>query len=350
VQSIPDDIMPLLDGTANDEGILLLKYFQLGQGAVELYRANRGIGFILACCGRFNRPLSPEAIARMVYWPQRRILEYIRFPDTELFRQVLRSLTGYQLRVDFLRRLRGLYHSRAAVALLQHTKVINQEAVQWLQRTQYREIYTPRLITEVAGLDVAEVIKIHGADDLQLLGEAARFGLWKKRPIHSLRHLAKQVTLVRSSIGTVDAPLPPPPTEGDLSIVPLRTADEMVREGRELVHCLGQTMHLLSALHGRSVYYKVLWPKRGTLEILRDAGGICSLGQFRWAGNEEPESKELASMDHRMAQLVGSAYRTRTNPEDADGSLANCGPNLGLSVTNAPAADPGRLIKGTHAA
>jgi hypothetical protein len=311
IGAIPPAVFQLFTNTGNENGMGLLKFFQLRPEAIELFEANRGIGYLLAYARQFRRGLGPAEVEAMVCWPQRKILRALGFPDTELMRQVMRKMEPTHQETRVLKAVRRLFHCRATAALLQHTHFIHLEVILWLDASNHRELYTPRLIAEYAEIDDDTRWEIKCLDGFQLLAEAAQTGLWKRRPIISLRHLKKQVAKVRVSIGSVAAPLPAPPTEGDLGLIPLRTGPQIIEEGRAMKHCLGFSYQLLNALHGRSYFYQVLTPKRGTLEVRRVDTGFWEQGEFEWANRQLPTGEEVWAMDHRLRELIGPGYQFR---------------------------------------
>jgi hypothetical protein len=315
IAAIPTDVWEILE-SANvwrDEAatIRLLKFFQTGPEAIQLYRGNQGVGYLLANARSFKRKLQAEDIRRMVFWPQRKILGALGFPATELMRQIVRNLTFWELSNDVLKQVRRLCHSRATADLLQQVRSIDCDVIGLLDQTEhpYRELLSPGFIRSYAEAGREERGKF-AVQDLWLLSEAAELGFWKKRPLLSLRHYHKQVDKVLKSLGSTSAPLPAPPTEGDHSIAPLRSASEIIAEGREQQHCLGRTWHLLRVFNGESYFYRVLQPRRGTLELCYGSSGFWQIRQFRWTANEQPTEEETGAMDCRLQELMGENYKS----------------------------------------
>jgi hypothetical protein len=257
IAAIPADVWEILQ-SANvwrDDAVTmrLLKFFQTGPEAIQLYRGNRGVGFLVANARSFKRKLQTGDIRRMMFWPQRQILGALGFPATELMCHIMRRLTFWELSIDVLKQVRRLYHRRATAALLKQVRPIDCDVIGLLDQTEplCREFFCPSFIKSYAEADREERAKFQLAD-LWLFAEAAQFGFWRKRPLLSLRHYHKQIAKVLKSLGSTSAPFPEPPTVGDPDTVPLRSAAEMIAEGKEQQHCLGQTGHILNVLNPTS--------------------------------------------------------------------------------------------------
>ena len=310
-EAIPQEVDTVLNGIPSENLMQILQFAQLGPRAIELLVANRGVGVALACAGSFNRMFTPAEVAKMIAWPQRRILAELGFPGTELVRLVMRDLRSMLLSVRWLKRINQVYSSPETAALLRSTHTFVPRVLTMLGAAEYRELCTPKLIEDCTKLTMAQSDRVGGADGLRLLTEAARFGLWRMRPLQSYRHYEKQVTRIRRAIGPHHYPLPAPPSTGNEHVIPLRSATDMVAEGRELHHCLGGIGYLLEALAGRRYYFRVLQPRRGTIELRRKKDGRWRLGEFRWMHDEKPNLGEVITMDRCLHELIKDRYDPR---------------------------------------
>lgn len=100
-------------------------------------------------------------------------------------------------------------------------------------------------------------------------------------------------------------PFPPPPIPGDAALQPIRDGEALVREGRDLRHCVGDYVGEVHA--GRRYFYRWLEAERATVEL--------SLGEdLRWRLSEAlgPDNVGISGGTRdRIAALVASQARAR---------------------------------------
>ncbi|NDY55841.1 hypothetical protein G3N56_03680 [Desulfovibrio sulfodismutans] len=89
-----------------------------------------------------------------------------------------------------------------------------------------------------------------------------------------------------ATLGGKNEDFPPPPIPGTNAIIPIRTAMELLLEGREMRHCV--FCHLPEVQAGEAYVYKVLSPERATLMIARSRYGGYRIEDIRLACNAEP--------------------------------------------------------------
>ena len=83
---------------------------------------------------------------------------------------------------------------------------------------------------------------------------------------------------------------PKPPIQGNENIIHIDNAYELKSEGRELSHCVGSYTDL--ARKGHSIYYKIIKPERGTIEIYLQ-GKKYVINQFKLAHNKNPSKQSM---------------------------------------------------------
>lgn len=78
-------------------------------------------------------------------------------------------------------------------------------------------------------------------------------------------------------------PFPPPPFPGTENLVPITTADDLLEEGRRQRNCVGA--YAGRVRRGRCYIYRLLAPKRATVEIVLRKNG-WRLGEIKAAENQ----------------------------------------------------------------
>jgi hypothetical protein len=305
--AVPPELVVPNDGMAQ---FPLLRFAQSGPHPASLCRTNPALALMLAWPEMFQPALTPGDAARMADWPQRRILAAFGFPPTERMRKRLAALGQSGLNSELLLELRSICKRPELEELLRLVARPNFATLMWLRTTVRHGISTPSLVADFARQtesgDFAGTTDF--PDEASLLCQAAQFGLWQPRPLHSLHQLHKVAVKLSRHLQRTAKALPAPPTEGDLGLVPLRTADELADEAREARNCLGRTTFLVAALAGHTCYFRVLSPKRGTLELRMRAPGKWRLGQFQWVGNTEPDDNERHEVAERLHRLLGDSF------------------------------------------
>ena len=95
---------------------------------------------------------------------------------------------------------------------------------------------------------------------------------------------------------------PPPPVPGTSEIVHVGTVGELLREGREMHHCVGS--YAEDCLLGTSFIYRVLAPERATLEI-RVRDGRVVVKQIKLACNRAPAAATVAAVRGWLVRAGG---------------------------------------------
>jgi len=139
-------------------------------------------------------------------------------------------------------------------------------------------------------------------------------------PISRMRHLAEvHDTLIEDVIRArcldIDIPFPPPPVKGSEFIVPITTVRELIEEGRLQHNCVASYIEWI-ALHQRVFIYRVLWPERCTLSIIRRSNKWI-MSELKRACNESPsEATRRVVADWFAQSLSGNAGHIETRELD----------------------------------
>lgn len=93
-----------------------------------------------------------------------------------------------------------------------------------------------------------------------------------------------------------------PPIPGNKYIIPILTEEDLIAEGKVMRHCIGS--YADEVRNGKSYIYRVLSPERATLEIRCDT---LKKGQFKLAGNQNPSSHSLATVNRWLTEYKTSS-------------------------------------------
>jgi len=136
------------------------------------------------------------------------------------------------------------------------------------------------------------------------------------------------------SVGGYDK-FPQPPLEGNGSIVPICSLEELYQEGREMRHCVGS--YADQVWQGRSFFYRVLKPERATLEVkITDSGPVFR--ELLLKRNGQPDDSTVANVKRwlsgnnsppfnsrqvRPSQFIHFSSRLKTRPYRGGNLAAN---------------------------
>jgi hypothetical protein len=95
-------------------------------------------------------------------------------------------------------------------------------------------------------------------------------------------------------------PLPPPPVQAGHGIEPITEQMELIREGREMRHCIAS--HLFSVVSGDYAVYRMFEPERLTIEVLVTQWGQCFIREVRGKGNKLPSAEAMSLIEKWFLQ------------------------------------------------
>lgn len=284
----------------------LLCLFARCPGALDLSRSNPALCYALASNWVFHKPavkLPMRAARALAGKKQRQILGWLGFPTTEAARRLLQKIDPAALNVVRLLQIREmLANDGEMVQWLSHLPRIDPRMLEIVTTRWYRPLLTGRLLREIDALPVGtrgkppELLLFQDVDRLRWrLPDAPVRG-----PFKSLRRLQayhdelaevdRQRWEEQRAAGRAGGPFPLPPFAGTAAIRPLRTADELYREGVEMKHCVGIYGDQVRA--GQCYIYQVLEPVRATLQVVwNPSARKWQPGELQQAGNRKvPET------------------------------------------------------------
>lgn len=190
-----------------------------------------------------------------------KLLSRIRFADLDL--------------PGDLNSLRRALRHRQARKWLRHLPDVHPGVFRLLADPRRRRTATYALLRSFAAPHADADYWLHLIDDVVGLMELLHPG----RPIPRLRDGASLTELHGTLLhdeGAWDAVraryvhFPAPPIPGNTEIQPIRSVEELNREGREVGHCIGS--QYASMAHGESYAYRILYPERATVLLTRHQG------------------------------------------------------------------------------
>lgn len=280
----------------------LLCLFARCPGTLDLSRSNPAVCYALASNWVFHKPgvkLPMRAARALAGKKQRQILGWLGFSATEATRRLLQKIDPSALSVVRLLQIREmLANDGEMVQWLSHLPRIDPRMLQIVTTRWFRPLLTGRLLREIDALPVGT----HGnPPGLVLLKDLDRLRLGLpdapvRGPFESLRRLQayhdelaeldRRRWEEQREAGRAGGAFPSPPFAGTAAIRPLRTADELYREGAELQHCVGIYGDDVRA--GRCYIYQVLEPVRATLQVVwNPSARKWQPGELQQAGNRK---------------------------------------------------------------
>ena len=103
-------------------------------------------------------------------------------------------------------------------------------------------------------------------------------------------------------------PIPEPPLQSGYSIEPITRQMDLIKEGREMKHCIAS--HLFNVVAGDYAVYRMAEPERLTIEVLVTQWGQCFIKEVRGKGNKLPSAEAM--------QVIEQWFQ-ENQPESNDG-------------------------------
>jgi hypothetical protein len=269
----------------------LLRLFHAREQALELAAQNPALCFALANYRHFNdRCGAFETAVRASASRMREIAWWLGFPRTDGAVRILGKLAPESASVELLRPLRKALELPETAKILAHLPKLNAGVIALVIDPQLRAVSTPQLLPEVGEIDAEKYKAITAA----LLDQTLRM-LFTTRPQSStpriqsrerLRAMHDEVSVeYRRSEPAVEngVALPNAPLRGTPDIIPIRTADELIAEGRTQDNCVATYIDRMR--QGHVFIYRVLKPERATLSIVRGPHGDWEIGELAAQSN-----------------------------------------------------------------
>lgn len=297
----------------------------------ELLRSNPVMAFVLANDQRINWGvyLKEMSLDKIIGMKQAALLELLELPGSKSMVQLFRKIQPASAHPRLRSQIRYCLRNDASMKQLSHLKQVNAGVLHLLASVErIRRHVTPQLLEEVS----RNRRNNHYPFAAHQLGECERWHsrMYQNRTLPKIRSMEKLAALHEELAGEVTRllelqraeqaerqrqaqaerdrdlekfmkkPFPKPPVPGTAEIIALRTAGELMEEGRRQHNCVGN--YGITVQSGGCYVYRVLKPERATLSIVRSAGNQWSVGQLKSVCNRQVQP---ATKQHVERWLAG---------------------------------------------
>lgn len=278
--------------------------------AVDLVSTHPAIGFLLAqhCKGQIK---GRSDLPRFSHIKQKVLAHKFGFPETDAAVNILRKVPPESLNSRRLIQLRTALANPEIQKNLSHLEVINAGVIELVGDPELWRQTAPRLLQEVAG-HRAENYRAETAESLHqilIMERTVRPG--RCSTFQSRERLQKfhdELTLEycrRAPEEVKNCVFPRPPLPGATNcIVPLRSPADLIEEGRMQSNCVAS--YAKQVEDGDIFIYRVLFPERATLSIVRHDHGTWELGELKAAGNARVSAATERMVENWLAQFFNT--------------------------------------------
>jgi len=285
-RAIPRDIANAVEKLGSRQW-QLLRLCQVRPKSVDLLNQTPALGYCLAHHEHFRASIGDdlERAAEISRMKQRDILRWLRFPDSKACAKIVAKIAPSAVTLPGLEALRGQLRDKELQTRLGHLGAINAVVIKTVQHPTVRRRLSPSLLTELSELpDSANAPRV-----APMLEDICRLEpILSREPkpaeFRSMAQIIYHHETVTDEFIRFQKDLeernqfPPPPIGGNADIVPLKNAEELVREGREQHNCVGS---YADKVRTKQVYiYRVLRPERATLAIEPGPDGNWEIQQL----------------------------------------------------------------------
>ncbi len=322
---IPVELVAITEPFASHQWILL-KLLHDEAAFLDLARANPVLAYGLAN-NHEMRGTKPEAGAFQAvcycHRKQRDILKWLGFPGSDAMVRFFKRVRPESASPSMLRRIQtAIQNDGNALECLAHYPRINAGMLMWVIDRVLTGLSTPKLLNEVAeNPDDMHTAATAGAlqDALCLMKEFApartippftriaqihdfqktvdiEYQDYRKRKDEERKHPPPHPPRAAPSPKPQPRPFPEPPLPGIDGIVPLISPLELRLEGQAQHNCV--ETYKTRVKKGEIYIYKVMWPERATLSIVKGADGCWTRGELKKAGNGQVRSATRRFVDN----------------------------------------------------
>lgn len=296
-------------------GVLFLHHG--GSAAMELCQSNPNLVRLLFhgqrigqayIYGKSETHLLRQVLKRL-HLPQKELLPLIDLPAESFWIKLLKKTTAEVISKVGHSRFQKACCAFEARNLLCHLPRLNKLVFQILEMPDY-----------VGFLPVSCMLELFQADDpgenlfehvTELMRAAATtdFKIPRPRTVEGLKESVQRLwemerRELQEKLGKT--PLPAPPFPGQLNIFPLDSVVKIVLEGREMRHCAHT---LLEKVMEQTHYlYKMDWPERCTIALVKNGDQPWMLSQVRLSRNREPQKETLNAVHAWLSQAKIRKY------------------------------------------
>lgn len=271
---------------------------------LELLQSNPALAY-LWIRGQRDEELSAHHIEAAALTPQRALLAGLAVPGSKSALKVLRKVHVPALGWDLAERLQVILRDDALLSRVRHLPRLGTGVAAVAAEPGLLQCCSPALLAEMAE-SKEELYAAPTAARLEDLLEMGRT-LGEDRPApfrdRSQVHASHRALLQRyqehlRQAGTrtvAGSRFPLPPVPGTQTIQPLQSEQELVAEGREQDNCVATYAARVRA--GTHYIYRLTWPQRCTLSIVRDHEGEWVRRELEISGNRPASPQARQTVD-----------------------------------------------------
>jgi hypothetical protein len=257
--------------------------------AMDLVSTHPAIAFLLAhhYIGRFQAPIQ---CPRLSHLKQKVLVQQFGFPATDAVVNILKKVPAESASLRRLGRLRDALGNPEIQKVLSHLGVVNAGVIELAGDSEFWRQTSPRLLREVSE-SLAEKYRADTAEALHqilIMQQAlrkehqsifqSRNQLLRVQDELALEYCQKAPAAIKACV------FPRPPLPGAANcIIPLRTPADLLEEGDAQDNCVATYAKRVE--DGDVFIYRVLFPERATLSVVRGENGTWERGELKTARN-----------------------------------------------------------------
>ncbi len=271
----------------------VLRMVQEREAAADLLEQNPALGFCAANLGKFRTLFGNLGIqaAELSRRPQREVLAWLGFPDTQAWVNIVRKIRPETVTVERVLALRAVSVVPEVTQRLAHVPAINTGLLELANQPNLLAQVSPAVLNEIATAEEerlqASAVRLveDMVRELERMGRRPRLASLKtlanlrQRSHEVAEEFQQHVDVMRSAGNFLEPPVP-----GSADIVPLTDAGQLLEEGRAQRNCVGG--YTSRVVGGKVFVYRVLKPERATLSLRLGADGGWEIEQLLRACNQ----------------------------------------------------------------
>lgn len=238
---------------------------------------------------------SAEQINHLLGDKQVKLCSLVGLSERKQVVKLLKKAASLKLQKSELESFVELLETPAVCDYLSHQKTISPAVLKLLRTNQWLVLSKARaLIPSLCQPEFRRIFDdvLRMIEDVSQLQNCATTAALQRLHDNLVEELneSRGTKLIRDPMGN-PRPIPPAPLQSAYSIEPITEQIELIKEGREMRHCIAS--HLFSVVSGDYAVYRMLEPERLTIEIVVTDWGQCYLKEVRGKGNRLPTAKSM---------------------------------------------------------
>lgn len=303
--SFPKDIANAVERFPSEQWSIL-HLLKNDPQAIDLVSTHPAVAFLLAhhFIGRFHGRGEHH---RFSHLKQRVLARHFGFSATDAVVNILKKVPQESVSLRRLGQLRTALRDPEIQKILSHLEVVNAGVIELVGDPEFWRQSSPRLLREVSG-HLVEKYRADTAESLhQILVMQQTVSPGQRSTFQSREQLLRVhdelvLEFCRRAPETVkNCAFPRPPLPGVANcIVPLRTPVELMEEGKAQSNCVAS---YAKRVEGGDIFiYRVRFPERATLSVVRGENGVWERGELKAARNASVSPATDRAVESWLAQ------------------------------------------------